>query len=331
MVRSAELLQGLKKASGKVRLGGSGSEIPVKGTGNFQLPLSSGKIQNIAGALFVPDLRKDLLSVAQITDAKMKVVFDASGVYLYQESAKVDGVSVASGTRRGNLYEIEIPVAMEEKALIAEVDKNALLWHCRLGHVGEQALQRLLKENMDVVFNEEKFPGPKPTDVDFILEENLPLVRSEIEIGVMMSTSRTRVIGEKTEGADCSTDQVPTRDSSNQEEVETEVLPPLDVPAELDQFEQTAIQGVENLVLDNSVPRYPISAYTKAQWLQAKRVLRYLNGTKHLGLKFSGEAGSLQLLAYTDASWGVSLLAGIVIPPGCHLDSPLAESLLTQF
>ncbi|KAL2610930.1 hypothetical protein R1flu_022622 [Riccia fluitans] len=78
----------------------------------------------------------------------MKVVFDASGVHLYQESAKVDGVSVASGTRRGNLYEIEIPVAMEEKALIAEVDKNALLWHCRLDHVGEQALQRFLKENM---------------------------------------------------------------------------------------------------------------------------------------------------------------------------------------
>ncbi|KAL2610451.1 hypothetical protein R1flu_029024 [Riccia fluitans] len=243
MVRSAELLQGLKKASGKVRLGGSGSEIPVNGTGNFQLSLSSGKIQNIAGALFVPDLCKDLLSVAQITDAKMKVVFDASGVHLYQESAKVDGVSVASGTRRGNLYEIEIPVAMEEKALIAEVDKNALLWHCRLGHVGEQALQRLLKENMDVVFNEEKFPGPKPTDADFILEEILPPVRSEIEIGVMLSTSRTRVIGEKTEGADCSTDQVPTRDSSNQEEVETEVLPPLDVTTELDQFEQTAIQG----------------------------------------------------------------------------------------
>ncbi|KAL2608726.1 hypothetical protein R1flu_027299 [Riccia fluitans] len=78
----------------------------------------------------------------------MKVVFDTSGVHLYQELAKVDGVSVASGTRRGNLYEIEIPVAIEEKVLIAEVDKNTLLWHCRLGHVGEQALQRLLKDNM---------------------------------------------------------------------------------------------------------------------------------------------------------------------------------------
>ncbi|KAL2608725.1 hypothetical protein R1flu_027298 [Riccia fluitans] len=73
----------------------------------------------------------------------------------------------------------------------------------------------------------------------------------------MLSTSRTRVIGEKTEGANCSTNQVPTRDSSNQEEVETEVLPPLDVPAELNQFEKTAIQGIENLVLDNPIPRYP--------------------------------------------------------------------------
>ncbi|KAL2653568.1 hypothetical protein R1flu_021696 [Riccia fluitans] len=225
MVRSAELLQGLKKATGKVRLGGSGSEIPVKGTGNFQLPLSSGKIQNIAGALFVPDLRKDLLLVAQITDAKMKVVFDASGVHLYQESAKVDGASVASGRFIGydvdhQAYKVYLPTTKEV----------------------------CICPYQDVVFNEEKFPGPKPTDVDFILEENLPLVGSEIEIGVMMPTSCTRVIGEKMEGADCSTDQVPTRDSSNQEEVETEVLPLLDVPAELDQFDQTAIQGVENLV-----------------------------------------------------------------------------------
>ncbi|KAL3699492.1 hypothetical protein R1sor_017514 [Riccia sorocarpa] len=46
------------------------------------------------------------------------------------------------------------------------------------------------------------------------------------------------------------------------------------------------------------------NAYTQAHWLKAKRILRYLSGTKHLGISYSDGPDSLQMVAFTDASWG---------------------------
>src|SRR4030095_1925087 len=47
------------------------------------------------------------------------------------------------------------------------------------------------------------------------------------------------------------------------------------------------------------------SAPTKEHEVVAKRVLRYLNGTRNFGIKFDGTKG-LKLEAYSDADWGAN-------------------------
>jgi len=48
-----------------------------------------------------------------------------------------------------------------------------------------------------------------------------------------------------------------------------------------------------------------VNAYNKSHWLAAKHVLRYLKGTKDLGLSYSlGEGSSTQPIGYCDADWG---------------------------
>ncbi|KAL2651581.1 hypothetical protein R1flu_019709 [Riccia fluitans] len=66
MVRSVDFLRDVKKAVGKVKLGGAASEIPVAGMENFPLLLIFGNAQHIPGALLVPNLCKDLLSVSKL-------------------------------------------------------------------------------------------------------------------------------------------------------------------------------------------------------------------------------------------------------------------------
>ncbi|KAL2632857.1 hypothetical protein R1flu_004336 [Riccia fluitans] len=51
MVRIADLLHDVKKAVGKVKLGGAAREIPVFDIRNFPLALISSKVQHIPGAL----------------------------------------------------------------------------------------------------------------------------------------------------------------------------------------------------------------------------------------------------------------------------------------
>ncbi|KAL2611357.1 hypothetical protein R1flu_023049 [Riccia fluitans] len=131
MVRTADILQGMKKATRKVKLDSSGSEIPVNGTGSFQLPLSSGKIQNIPGA-------SEERFVVCSADHRCwnEGRFYASSVYFYSGVTKIKGSFIAAGTGQGNLFELEFPVDVDEKALTTEVDKKALLWHRPLGHAG---------------------------------------------------------------------------------------------------------------------------------------------------------------------------------------------------
>ena len=91
--------------------------------------------------LYVPELRENLLSVSRLTDLGVKVEFNESDAIFTK-----DGQYLTKAFRNGNLYELKVRI-VEREAGISVLDENQL-WHKRLGHASDNAVQELVRHQM---------------------------------------------------------------------------------------------------------------------------------------------------------------------------------------
>lgn len=119
-----------KKHSGTVTIA-NGKTLQVRGGGTIEVPIQ-GKMTQITGVIYVPDLGYNLLSVSQLGEKGMKCNFDSSSATLLR-----NGQVVAIARKLGRTYVLE--GSANEKATLASVKKDqevSARWHRRLGHPG---------------------------------------------------------------------------------------------------------------------------------------------------------------------------------------------------
>lgn len=97
----------------------------------------------LKNVLFVPNLRKNLLSVKRLEMANIKVVFNEGFVKIIH---KEQGL-IAIGERK-NLYEIGFKLQDSEMLNVERGDNNFIKWHKRFGHLGFSSLEKLIKNNL---------------------------------------------------------------------------------------------------------------------------------------------------------------------------------------
>eukprot|EP00253_Pinus_taeda_P020555 PITA_20555 len=120
----------------------------IIGRGKVKLKFQGGRVRTLPGVLHIPALARNLISVCKLDDAGVKTVFEKDtckmvrgalvlmrGVrigtlYKLQGSTVVDGCHSSMAPENG----AENPVVSGEKTM---------LWHQRLGHIGEKALRIL--------------------------------------------------------------------------------------------------------------------------------------------------------------------------------------------
>lgn len=102
--------------------------------------------------LFVPELLKNLMSVKKLVKAGVDVIFSGSIALL-----KKGEETIATAHLRGGLYELEMNVDEIVSALCKS--ENEFLWHQRLGHLSQQGMLNIVKNNLtvDVEFNGDEF------------------------------------------------------------------------------------------------------------------------------------------------------------------------------
>ncbi|KAH7847882.1 hypothetical protein Vadar_031260 [Vaccinium darrowii] len=102
---------------------------------------SEVKLQDV---YHVPGMKKNLMSVSQLTSSGNYVVFDLKDVKVYQ-SLKPVGTPIMEGRRLESIY-----VMSAESAYVDKTRKNetADLWHARLGHVSYHKLKIMMKKAM---------------------------------------------------------------------------------------------------------------------------------------------------------------------------------------
>ena len=117
------------------------------GEGNLRLVLTDENGEKVPvllrGVLFVPQLKKRLMSIGQLTKLGAEVTFSDQTATL-----RVHGRTFVFGGRFGKLYELTCEV-FPSTCNFGAVDETSLTtWHLRFGHLNKQDVQKLVSKNL---------------------------------------------------------------------------------------------------------------------------------------------------------------------------------------
>ena len=98
------------------------------------------RLENV---LYVPDLSKNLLSTAALTDKDLNVIINKNGIKVLDKNNKV----VAIGSRNSkNQLIMDIRLRIKEYANVATVSLQH--WHRRLGHINVDSIKKMYKDGL---------------------------------------------------------------------------------------------------------------------------------------------------------------------------------------
>eukprot|EP00253_Pinus_taeda_P029974 PITA_29974 len=117
---------------------GDDSGYEIKGYGVIPVKLSNGKISHLKNVLYVPGIKKNLISVSMMTDQDMKVEFFKTHCVIKDCRNEI----VATGMRVGRLYRLDAK-SIPKRAMVAGRSIAEQLWHQMFGHLNLQDLMLL--------------------------------------------------------------------------------------------------------------------------------------------------------------------------------------------
>jgi hypothetical protein len=144
---NSSLLVDLKLYSSTASMTAAGGESHrIAGIGNVPMKLSNGEIKTMTNVLYVPGVRRNLLSVGCVTDDGYSVKFYRNKCLIKHRQTRIV-VCKGSRLKRG-LYKLNFePVTpiIESHTIETKARQlsKVLLWHRRLGHLNFDALHQL--------------------------------------------------------------------------------------------------------------------------------------------------------------------------------------------
>lgn len=122
---------------------GDDSGYNIKGYGVILVKLPNGKISHLKFFLYVPGIKKNLISVSMITDQDMQVEFFKTHCVIKDCRKEI----VATSVRVGSLYRLDVK-SISKQAMVAGGSTVEQLWHQIFGHLKLQDLMLLQRKGM---------------------------------------------------------------------------------------------------------------------------------------------------------------------------------------
>jgi hypothetical protein len=135
---------------------GDDSTTKILGRGRVKLLLNDGRIRTLPRVLHIPKLARSLISVSKLSDAGVKTVFEKDTCKMVRGE-----MVLMRGVHCGTLYKLlgrnytngcNSFVVLEQKnegdKTNTVPEKKTMLWHQRLGHIGEKGLRTLHGKGM---------------------------------------------------------------------------------------------------------------------------------------------------------------------------------------
>ena len=135
---------------------GDDNPCSTQGIGSVMIKHHDGVIRELQGVRYVPNLKKNLISLGTLESQGCKF-YSENNILKVTRGALV----MMKAPRKGLLYLLEGKTMETQLAMVAETDRidSSSLWHMRLGHVGNKALQNLIKQGV--------LKGAKSGRIDF--------------------------------------------------------------------------------------------------------------------------------------------------------------------
>ena len=124
---------------------GNNSSMVVTGKGNVRLHVH-GNTYTITDVFFVPDLRNNLLSLGQLQEKGLNILFQHGKCKVYHLENGLLMETHMSSNRMFLLHAISSPT--KTTCFHIAVEDNMNLWHRRYGHLNFRGLNTLYQQNM---------------------------------------------------------------------------------------------------------------------------------------------------------------------------------------
>jgi hypothetical protein len=124
-----------KDSPHKVKLGDD-YQYPIKGVGETSYKLDSGKPLKIKDVLYVPSLKKNLLSISALEEKGFRVTFIDGEVLMWPRGKTLDD-AIVIGVQEGGLYKLK---GHSDSTLVHNTVNPSELWHRRFTHLHYKAL-----------------------------------------------------------------------------------------------------------------------------------------------------------------------------------------------
>ncbi|KAL8116818.1 hypothetical protein AgCh_023112 [Apium graveolens] len=126
------VISGLRKHDGdRIIVTADDSAYPVVKEGVVEIGGDNTNIR-LDDVYHVPGLKKNLVSVSQITNSGKYVLFGPNDVKVFDNMKKIEADIVLTGDKKRSLFVMSVGEAYVKKTSHTD---NASIWHARLGHV----------------------------------------------------------------------------------------------------------------------------------------------------------------------------------------------------
>jgi hypothetical protein len=129
-----------KNFSQKVTLGDD-YQYPIKGVGESNYKLDSENSIKMKDVLYVPGLKKNLLSISSLDNKGYRVAFIDGEVLMWARGETINEVIVI-GNEENGLYKLK---GHPETAMTHAIENSCKLWHRRLAHINYKVLPYICK------------------------------------------------------------------------------------------------------------------------------------------------------------------------------------------
>jgi len=131
---------------------GNSATAEIKGEGDVVLKMTSGKELKLTKVLYVPEIRKNLVSGSLLNKFGFKIVFESDKVVLTK-----NGMFVGKGYALDGMFKLNVMVTKNDmnkaSTSSAYIVESSNVWHGRLGHVNFDSIRRLIKLNSIPTFH----------------------------------------------------------------------------------------------------------------------------------------------------------------------------------
>ena len=135
---------------------GNNTSMAVIGKGNIRLQVD-GMVQKITGVFYIPELKNNLLSIGQLQEKGLAILFQHNRCKVYHSERGLIMDTKMSDNRMFRLDAVSQPVM--PTCLSATTEETVQLWHCRYGHLSYKGLKTLQEKNMVSGLPELKSPS----------------------------------------------------------------------------------------------------------------------------------------------------------------------------